>query len=96
MSTWSVVVAVVVGALPGPAWQHGGLVWPPPWQDGDHLDIEQVEFLLSSLTNCDVEVYTWQLHHHPVQHEQNTGKKIQNVNAWLTDQVSGNLTSLLL
>ena len=54
-------------------WSHGGLVWPPPWQDGDHLGVE--------------EAYTFIMKHYPVQRDAKTGRVISNIWSWLTDQV---------
>merc|ERR1712080_563152 len=51
---------------------HGGMVWPPSWQDGKHLSIEEVSG-------------KWISSDPPVV-DPNTGKKINNINSWLTDQ----------
>merc|ERR1712080_634940 len=53
---------------PGPR----GMVWPPSWQDGKHLSIEEVSG-------------KWISSDPPVV-DPNTGKKINNINSWLTDQ----------
>lgn len=52
---------------------HGGILYPPIWQDGDHLSIEDV------YSGADIMG-------HPVIHDPKTGKKIQGVSKWLTDQ----------
>jgi len=51
---------------------HGGMVWPPSWQDGEHLSIEKVSG--KRITS------------HPPVKDPNTGKEINNINRWLTDQ----------
>merc|ERR1719228_1731902 len=51
---------------------HGGIVWPPTWQDGDHLSIE--------------DVYSGQTNNYPAVRDPNTGRKIKSISQWLTDQ----------
>jgi len=51
---------------------HGGIVWPPTWQDGDHLSIE--------------DVYSGQTNNYPAVRDPNTGKRIKSISQWLTDQ----------
>merc|ERR1711881_159887 len=51
---------------------HGGMLFPPPWQDGWHLSIE--------------EVAGKQVGSNPPVVDPNTGREINNINSWLTDQ----------
>ena len=51
---------------------HGGLVWPPIWQDGHFLGLDQV-------FNADIKG-------DPVMKDPKTGKQIKNTKTWLTDQ----------
>merc|ERR1711963_180512 len=51
---------------------HGGMVWPPIWQDGVGLDIE--------------EVYSLGIQSDPVVVDPKTGREINNVKSWGTDQ----------
>jgi len=67
-----VLVLLPLSLLLAPVRPHGGLVYPPPWQDGDHRGVE--------------EVYSGHLHHNPVQVEPITGNKIDKVTQFLTDQ----------
>ena len=67
------MLLLMVLNLPSLVWSHGGLVWPPPWQDGDHLGLE--------------ETYTFIMRHYPVQRDAKTGRVITNIWSWLTDQV---------
>ena len=53
---------------------HGGVVWPPSWQDGVGLGIE--------------EVYNNWIGNWPRDKDPKTGKSIYDAKAWLTDQVS--------
>jgi len=66
------MLLLMVLNLPSLVWSHGGLVWPPPWQDGDHLGLE--------------ETYTFIMRHYPVQRDAKTGRVITNIWSWLTDQ----------
>merc|ERR1712121_454391 len=51
---------------------HGGMVWPPIWQDGVGLDIE--------------EVFSLEIKSDPVVVDPKTGIRIDNVKSWGTDQ----------
>jgi len=51
---------------------HGGMVWPPIWQDGEGLGID--------------EVYSSSIGTKPVQKDPKTGRKIDDTKSWSTDQ----------
>ena len=52
---------------------HGGMVWPPSWQDGEgHQSIE--------------EVYMSWISTDPAQKDPKTGREIDNIKSWSTDQ----------
>jgi len=51
---------------------HGGMVWPPIWQDGEALGLE--------------EVYMSWIGTDPPQVDPKTGRKIDNIKSWSTDQ----------
>ena len=51
---------------------HGGVVWPPIWQDGEGLALE--------------EVYMSWISTDPPQVDPKTGREIDNVKSWSTDQ----------
>ena len=51
---------------------HGGVVWPPIWQDGVGLGLD--------------EVYSRRIQNNPVDHDWRTNKAIDNTRSWLTDQ----------
>ena len=51
---------------------HGGMVWPPIWQDGEGLGID--------------EVYSSSIGTKPVQKDPKTGMKIDDTKSWSTDQ----------
>ena len=51
---------------------HGGMVWPPIWQDGEALGLE--------------EVYMSWIGTKPTQKDPKTGREIDNTKSWSTDQ----------
>ena len=51
---------------------HGGMVWPPIWQDGEALGLE--------------EVYMSWISTDPPQVDPKTGKEIDDTKSWSTDQ----------
>merc|ERR1712037_509093 len=51
---------------------HGGMVWPPIWQDGEALGLE--------------EVYSSNIGTDPPQVDPRTGKEIDDTKSWSTDQ----------
>jgi len=51
---------------------HGGMVWPPIWQDGNYLALD--------------DVYNNTIRSNPTQHDPKTGKAIDNTKSWVTDQ----------
>ena len=51
---------------------HGGMVWPPIWQDGNALSLDQV--------------YNNRMMSDPVVKDPKIGKAIDNTKAWVTDQ----------
>ena len=51
---------------------HGGMVWPPIWQDGNALSLD--------------DVYNNRIFSDPVVKDPKTGKAIDNTKAWVTDQ----------
>jgi len=63
---------LLISFIPSSVLGHGGMVFPPPWQDGNHLSIEEVWGKI---------VYS-----NPPVVDPNTGRKIDNINSWLTDQ----------
>ena len=66
-----VVLLLLVAAWPA-AHGHGGMVWPPIWQDGQGTSLEDRR---NELAFSD-----------PVVRDPSSGQNIRSVKIWLTDQ----------
>ena len=51
---------------------HGGMVWPPIWQDGNYTPLNKI--------------YNYKIYSDPKVKDPNTGKPIADARSWLTDQ----------
>jgi len=51
---------------------HGGMLWPPSWQDGQQVPLE--------------EIISYEVPSDPVVKDPATGKGVRSIKAWLTDQ----------
>merc|ERR1719370_1205076 len=51
---------------------HGGMLWPPSWQDGESLPIPKIT--------------TYKVHSVPPMVDPESGRPIKHIKAWLTDQ----------
>lgn len=66
-----VVLLLLAGAWPA-AQGHGGMVWPPIWQDGNYLGLD--------------EVHTNKIMSNPPVRDPKTNRTIDNTKSWSTDQ----------
>jgi len=66
-----VVLLLLVAAWPA-AHGHGGMVWPPIWQDGNYLPLDEVQ--------------TNNIESNPPVRDPKTNKEIDNTKSWSTDQ----------
>merc|ERR1712032_1632320 len=71
-SSSKMLLAVLPFAYLASVSAHGGMMWPPAWQDGVGRPIE-------ALTNSSV-------FSRPIVKDPNSGRKVKSVKSWLTDQ----------
>jgi len=64
-------IALLFSTLPL-VYGHGGMLWPPSWQDGDPVPLNKI---------TTIEVFS-----DPVVMDPISGKGIRNIKSWLTDQ----------
>jgi len=51
---------------------HGGMLWPPSWQDGEGLPIDKIT--------------TYMVHSNPPVVDPESGRSVKSIKSWLTDQ----------
>merc|ERR1712088_394974 len=68
MLVWPLLLAATATGVSG----HGGMVWPPIWQDGHYTPLNKI--------------YNYKIYSDPKVKDPNTGKPIADARSWLTDQ----------